>query len=479
MPRDVRLSVRHHVRLMTRLGTGRASGFGAGSFLVVYAFLLLCIPSRLVVGPLSSAGTLASLWGMGGLLWWVCARLGGQLRGVGSRVTIALGLFVLAVLSSYITGMASGWYAPPDVRGATDTVYDLLPPTVEQIRVKMINGADRGLLALAGWVGVALVASDGLRSRKELQRVIVWLVRFAAVVAAVGILQFFTAIDVTQIIVIPGLSVSGDFGVVESRSVLRRVSATAIHPIELGVVLGAVVPLAFHRSLHSGRKLSAWMPTVLLCLAVAMTVSRSGIIVAGVALVVLFLGWPPAWRWRALVIAPVAIVGLRLLVPGLVGTIRYMFLNVLNDPSTQGRTADYDIAMRLYADQPVFGRGLFTFIPQYYRILDNQLLLSLLELGAIGLTALIGLFATGILSSWAARRQSTSAEERHLALAMAGAILGLLLAFATFDALSFPMAAGMAFLVIGLSGAAHRLSVKTGRHAANTGAKGETVSAGA
>jgi hypothetical protein len=471
-----------NARRLTEATAHALRGFDAGHYLVVYAFLLLCIPSRLVVGPLSSAGTLASLWGMAGLVWWVCARLGGQLRERLYPVSVAVLVFVLACLCSYVAAMASGWYAPPDVRGSTDLLYDLLPPTVDQIRSKMISGADRGLLALAGWAGVALVASDGIRSRTELERVVTWVVRFATVVAAVGVLQFFTAIDVARIIVIPGLTVSGEFGVVEARSVLRRVSATAIHPIELGVVLGAVVPLALHRALHASRSALAWLPFVVVSLAVAMTVSRSGIIVAGVGLLVLFLGWPPAWRWRALLIAPFVAVGLRLLIPGLLGTIRYMFVNVLNDPSTQGRTEDYGVAMRLYGDQPVFGRGLFTFIPQYYRILDNQLLVTLLELGAVGLAALVGLFITAVASSLLGRWRAVGLEERHLALSLAGGVLGLLAGFATFDALSFPMAGGAAFLMIGLAGAAHRcarravaapLAPSEGRAQVSAGASGD------
>ena len=39
-------------------------------FISVYAFLLLCIPSQLIIRPIGSPGTPANLWGIFCLLWW-------------------------------------------------------------------------------------------------------------------------------------------------------------------------------------------------------------------------------------------------------------------------------------------------------------------------------------------------------------------------------------------------------------------------
>ncbi len=161
-----------------------------------------------------------------------------------------------------------------------------------------------------------------------------------------------------------------------SRSVVNRVSSTATHPIEFGVTMAALLPLTLHHSLHArgdGRSLRAWIPTVLICAAIPMSVSRSGILVAAVAVLVLFLGWPRGWRLRALIVLPFAAVGMRLLAPGLLGTIGSLFANLDADPSVSGRTDDYAVILGLFAENPIFGRGLFTFVPRYYRILDNQL----------------------------------------------------------------------------------------------------------
>jgi O-antigen ligase len=195
------------------------------------------------------------------------------------------------------------------------------------------------------------------------------------------------------------------------------------------------------------------LPTLAIGLAIPLSVSRSAVLVIGAAFIVLLIGWPSKFRRRFLMLAPVIIVAARVALPGVVGTIIALFTNLGNDPSVSGRTGDYDVIFNVASDNPVFGRGLFTFVPRYYRILDNQLATTLLELGIVGLLAVFGLFLTAYACARAARRRAVEAEHRHLGLVTSASIAGVLLSYATFDTWSFPMAAGVTFLVIGLSGA--------------------------
>ena len=178
----------------------------ASGFLAVYFVLLFAVPSRLVVRQIGAAGTPATLWGLLLLFWWVCVAVGGRNPRFISPVRLAMGLFVLAVLASYAAAMTRGWYAPADVRQATDDLYDFVPPTQDQVRVVMMKAADRGLLSFFGWVGVTLVAADGLKTWRDVERCVVWLTNLAAIVAAVGILQYFTGLDIAPFFKIPGLS---------------------------------------------------------------------------------------------------------------------------------------------------------------------------------------------------------------------------------------------------------------------------------
>ncbi|MET0523633.1 MAG: hypothetical protein ABWZ91_02460, partial [Nocardioides sp.] len=319
----------------------RLPAFG---FVVAYAVLLLCIPSQLIFRPLGSPGTPANMVGLGALIWWAAATLGG-LNPV-KRFTptrIAVLLLTCAVLASYASGMLQGWYAPADVRQETDEFWTLVAPSAGEISAVMIRAADRGLLSFASWMGIVLMTAEGLRSWRDVERVVEWLSWLGAFVATLGIIQFFTGLDIAGFFVIPGLSANSEFGAVEGRSVLNRVSATAVHPIEYGVVLGALLPLVLHRTIFRWGRPLALVPLVIVFVGCFLSVSRSAVLVVLLALLVLLVGWPNRWRLRALVILPFAVVGLRVAIPGLVGTLMSLFKNLFNDPSVTGRTNDYGV----------------------------------------------------------------------------------------------------------------------------------------
>lgn len=430
----------------------------AVGFIGVYCALLLCVPSRLVVGPIGSPGTPANLWGILALVWWICAALAGQTPGGRSPVRMALGFLAISVLVSYAAAMANGWFAPSNLRAVTDDLYNLIPATVEEISTKMLSAADRGLLTFAGWCGIVLITCDGVRSWKDLELLIAVLGWVGSFVAAIGVIQFFTGADLAVYLRLPGLVANAELGGDIERSLLRRVASTAIHPIEFGVVMAGIFPLAIHRTIHHWRRVSAWVPTVLIGMVIPMTVSRTGILVTIVAFIIIIIGWPARWRIRALVIAPVVTVVMRLMIPGLVGTLVSLFGNLSNDPSVTGRTDDYSVVFALFLDHAWLGRGLFTFIPRYYRILDNQFFMILIELGILGLIAVVTFVLVGYFSARGARRRSTDPQQRNLALMLSGSIAGVYCSFLTNDAWGAPMAAGLSFLLVGIAGAAWRVS---------------------
>lgn len=426
-------------------------------FAAIYAVLLLCVPTRLIVGPIGAPGTPANLFAIAGLLWWLCAVLGGlgQVRGL-TPLRIAFGVFVSTVLLSYAAGHFMGWSQPADIHQRSDRLWR--EANVDQVTEVVSSASDRGLLALAGWAGILLVTSEGIRSWRELDRLITWIVRAAAFVAAMAIAQYFTGLNFAGLIRLPGLSSLQEFGNALSRSELNRVVATAAHPIELGVALASTLPLALHRSLFGTGGLIRWVPTGLIGAAALMSVSRSAVVVAGVALVVLLFGWPWKWRIFAALAVPVLALAGRAVLPGLLGTIRSLFTGLSADPSIAGRTDDYPIVWAAVESRPVFGQGLFTWVPMIYRTIDNQLLMLLLEIGLLGTIAFVCLVATSFLCALAPRRRACSPEQRHLGLAVGAAVAGIVVSFVTFDALSFRQVAGLTFLYLGLSGAVWWLS---------------------
>lgn len=441
-----------------RIRSPRAQALPAVVFLCAYVVLLLGVPSTLIFRPLGAPGTPANLVGLGALLWWTSARVGGQISGRRrSPVRISLGLLTLAVVASYGMGSLQGWYAPSGMRQRTDEVWTLVHPSAEQVAEAMISAADRGVLVFLAWVGITVLTLDGLRSWNDVDRLVRWLCWVAAVFAAVGILQFYTGTNLASYISIPGLTANADAGISLTRSVLNRVSSTSGHPIEFGVVAAAIFPLALHAAIFRRRR-SDVIPVIVMGVAIPLAVSRSGILTMVLGLVVLLAYWPAAWRRQALWIAPVAVVAMRVAFPGLVGTIYSLFRGIATDPSVTGRTADYGVVLELYALQPWFGRGLLTFVPRYYRILDNHFLLMLVEVGVVGLVALVVLGVSSVGVALGARRRSVVPRDSHVSLAVAAGLAGLFISYLTFDAWGFAQTAGLTFLLVGLAGAVGRLS---------------------
>lgn len=420
-----------------------------------YIVLLLLIPTRLVVPQIGAPGTPANLLALTGLVVWLCLTVGGLNPRAGwSPTRVTLALLSVTVLASYVSGNLTGWYQPADIHQRSDRLWRAV--TLEQLGTALDSAGNRGLLALAGWAGILLMTTEAPRSWRDLERVVAWVVGAASVVAALGFYQYFTGANVAGWFRIPGLSTLLEQNTF-TRSVVNRVVVTAGHPIELGVVMAALLPLALHRALHLGRVLP-WVQVALVGSVALMSVSRSAIVVLAVALAVLVLGWPWRWRAAALVALPVVAFGARAAFPGLLGTIEALFRNVADDPSIAGRTADYDIVARMAAERPLFGQGLFTWVPFYFRTIDNQALMLVLELGIVGTVAFVVLVGTHLAVSLTSRSRLTDPRARHLAMAVAAALAGILSSFITFDALSFRMVAGLTFFFAGLAGAVWHLS---------------------
>jgi O-antigen ligase len=103
---------------------------------------------------------------------------------------------------------------------------------------------------------------------------------------------------------------------------------------------------------------SAWEGIVPAAEELAKQNKLDAIMVLGTALVILLLGWPKRWRRRCYLALPAAVVAIRILTPGVVGTIRALFLKFGQDNSVTGRTEDYQVAFRVFADNPILGVGM-------------------------------------------------------------------------------------------------------------------------
>ena len=409
----------------------------AVTLLSCYAFLLMAIPSSLVVGSFGAAGAPAALLAVAILCWYLVAR---QHPGLGldrgrQPVRVAATIFAGAVVAAYISAS----------RHAV--------PVAQQ------SGADRGLIVLAGWVGVLALAADGIDEADRLRTLLRRIVMLATVMAALGVIEFCTGVDLTKYIVLPGLSVHQQVTDLVSRNGLVRVTATTGQPLEFNAVLAMSLPIALHqaRFAPAALRVRRWLQVALITAAVPMTGSRSAFFGLAVICIVLFPTWHRRDRLRACLAGLAAPALAWLVKPSLVSNFTALFGQLGADRSSLSRADAYSEAVPYIAAHPWLGQGFQTFFPQTYFFVDNQYVTSLLETGVLGLLALVVCFATGWFTARSARAAAADARTRDLGQCLAASIAVGAVCFASFDALSFSIAAGLFFLLLGCVGAAWRL----------------------
>jgi polysaccharide biosynthesis protein PslJ len=413
--------------------------------LTVYLGLLTLIPSTLVFEPLGGIGTPAMVLSLLILLWYLGSWIIGGMPSVsgGRPVRIAMFIYGLAVLASFVAAM-------------TRNVSEL-----------EVLAADRGLITIIAWGGLIVVVAGTITRYHDLEKLMRRAVLFGSIIGALEIFEYYTGINVAYYIHIPGLSSSVGLSGVLDRNGLNRPASTATQPIELSVVMAMLLPFAIQQALDPTRRgrLRKLLPICLLIGAIAMALSRSGIVGAAVALLVLVPTWSARRQLNFVAAAAVGLGVLKAAAPGLLGTIGTYFAGLTgssdSDISISTRTADYAAAATYIEQRPIFGRGFETFLPQLYRFIDNTYLMSIIETGFVGLITLLGVYLAGIHCAAIGRRHAQNQREREFGQAVVASIAVVLVASATFDAESFPMLTGLFFLVLGVAGSYH--SIMTSR----------------
>lgn len=322
------------------------------------------------------------------------------------------------------------------------------------------SGSVRALILLASLIGIALLAADGIGDRSRLDALLHRMVSGATFMGIIGLVQFFSGFDPSSSIRPPLLGLNRDVVSIGIRSNFNRPFGTALHPIEFGVVLGALLPLALHYALHrpsgSNRRL-AWLRVAIIAGAVPTSLSRSGIISLAVGLTTLLVVW--GWRRRAegILVGGAFAVMMWVVIPGLLGSIRSLFTSIEYDPSYQARIDRVPRVVELWSQRPFLGRGYGTYSPQDYFLLDNEFYRTLIESGVLGVLVLTAMLLVALAVARGVSRRSRDPATRHLSQAMAAGVLAIAASIPTFDAFFYRILTGVLFLVIGCIGALWRL----------------------
>jgi polysaccharide biosynthesis protein PslJ len=415
--------------------TGGHRSVDAVTLLSWYAVVLLMVPATLIFAPLGQVGTPAIAAACLLLLWFLASWISGNTApsGAGRPVRIAMVVFSVAILLSFVAAMT------------------------RDITQEEVLAADSGLVWLMTSIGLFLLASQSITSYRRLETLFRRLVILGCVVALIGVGQFF-GYDITKYMVLPGLSVNeAAVTNVLVRGGFTRPWSTTTQPIEFSVVLAMLLPFAIQQALDPARtgKFRKWAPVVILAFAIPLTVTRSGVLGAFVAVLCLFFTWSPARQRVALVFLVIGLGAMHVVAGGLISTLYRSFLGVITgqDQNVQDRTADYAGVSQYIAQRPIFGRGFWTFIPTVYRYTDNMYLLGMVEFGIVGIAAMVLLFWAGMYCARAGRRLTQVGAQREFGQALFASIAAATVTSATFDSLTFQDFSGLFFIILGAAGA--------------------------
>jgi O-antigen ligase len=415
------------------LSQQRLRSLGPDRVLAVYIVLLLVVPSRLVVQGIGATGTLANMFLLVAFIWYAVSWL---MRGLApaphTRLPrLALLGFSVAVLLSYV---AVGR------RDADPLEY---------------SAADRALLQLLVWLPLILLTTS-LTEYAQIDRLLRLFVKCCTGVAVVAMAEFVFKRSLTAWIKIPGLSANGAAEII-TRGDFVRPTATAANTLELATIMVIALPFALQQAFHGGGRSAwrRWLPVALIALSAVMTVSRTSVVGLAIVMIVLLPTWDLGRVGRTFAVLIPALGAVKVVLPGLGGTVIGLFTAMFNggDNSTQSRTATSAGVSNYLAERPWTGRGAGTFLPLLYRYTDNQYLLALLELGVVGVAAIVLIYIVTAHCGGAGRRRFTDPARRETGQGFVAVGFVMLVVTVTFDTLSFPMVAGSTFLMLGLSGA--------------------------
>jgi polysaccharide biosynthesis protein PslJ len=413
--------------------------FDAAMALGAVICLLTLFPSRLVL-PSTSAdvgrpGTVVCV-----LLfcWWVGTRCHPRLTMVGPQpIRWAVFAYLVSLLVSYAVGFERG-----------------LTPLEA-------NAADRALLAGgAAFLGAILLASDGISNWHRLRVVLQVFVWCSVYMSVLGLMQDLLPINPVEYLTVPGLQNLGIPGYQERGGGLR-VASTTTHYLELSAALSIALPIALHFALYSAQRRERRryaFAAMMIVVGNLVTISRTGIISAVIAMLILM----PLWQWRrrynVLALGLMAIGGISAVQPSTVRMFYDIFANASDDSSIQVRTARYKMVGYYFSQRPWLGRGSGTWEPPMYQFLDNQWMRTALEAGIVGVAVLAALHITAVVVAAIALRRATNPADRHLCLALISTqVMALFIAY-TFDSLTYTTYSLTLGMMIGLCGAVWRFT---------------------
>jgi polysaccharide biosynthesis protein PslJ len=314
------------------------------------------------------------------------------------------------------------------------------------------------LSVLVGYFVVFYLVVNLIRTREACEAMLAALVLGGAVLAVLAVVEHRTGwspfIGLDRYL--PFVKATG-----EEAELIRdgraRTLGSAEHPIALGALLAMLAPVA--AALAVRRRKPIWVASLgLLVIGSFATVSRTAVLMLfGWALLLLVLRWKEMRRFIPLALVSVALINF--VMPGTLGSLRVSLQpsaaveeqrGDTGSTTSSGRIADLDPSLEEFREKPVLGYGVGTRIVigerANARLLDNQWLGTLLDVGLVGLIGLAWL-----LVRFVARLSVASLRtgmDGALLAALAAAVFSYIVGMFTFDALAFTQVTLVLFVLL-------------------------------
>lgn len=318
---------------------------------------------------------------------------------------------------------------------------------------------------------VMYFAASAVNSRRALDRVLSLLVGGGSVIALLSIVEWRTGYNAFNHLqsVVPVLHLDqASIDVSLNRGFRTRAYASAQHPIALAATLVILLPLAVY--LYRRHRQPLWMvAAAALTLGALATGSRTAAIML-VSELVAFFWMKRRETVRLLPMLVPLIVACQVVMPGTLGTFKATLFPESGlvaeqkggGDSGSGRVADLGPSLEEFSRAPFFGHGFGSRLTSESdsfvnaRILDNEWLGVLIEVGAIGALCLLWLYVRTVrLLAAGAKRDET--PYGWLLAALGASIVAFPMGMLTYDAFSFIQVTFISFILIGFGAVALRL----------------------
>jgi polysaccharide biosynthesis protein PslJ len=324
---------------------------------------------------------------------------------------------------------------------------------------------NKALMFLLSYMLVLYLLASTIRRLDNIDYLAKTLVGGGAVVSFFAVVEARTGFNVFNHLskVMPFLSDTGDVGGYRKVGTDKtRVFASAQHPIALSAALVVLLPLSLYLARRYGQR-RWYVCAILFAIAVASTISRTGIVMLVVVAIVFLCLRPREARrfWPALLLAPLAI---HFVLPGTLGAIKQSFMpsggliaeqHASANSSGSGRLADLGPGLRLWREQPLLGQGYGTQVVNLQaagieaNIFDDQWLGTLIGTGLVGFAGWLWLFIRAVRRFGREAKRDDS-ERGWLLAAITAGVASFAVGMITFDAFAFIQVTFLLFILLAI-----------------------------